>query len=329
MKRREFVTLLGATASTWPLAARAQQPALPTVGFLNAASRDQLVHVVRAFHLGLKETGYVENTNVTIEYRWADNQYERLQQLAADLVRRRVNVIAAGSNRAAMAAKAMTATIPIVFLTAGDPVNDGLVASLNRPGGNLTGVTTLSLEIEPKRFEVLRELLPTATAMAMLINPNMRPALLETLKSQAQALALPLGLQKIHVLEATSDQELDDAFSMVIQRGASGLVITPDPFFSGQTSQLAALALRHAVPTISPYPEFVPAGGLMSYGASVTDQYRLVGVYAGRILNGDNPADLPVQQSSKVELIINLKTAKAFGLTVPASLLGRADEVIE
>ena len=329
MRRREFIALLGGSVAGWPLAARAQQSTLPAVGFLNAASRDQLAHLVRAFHLGLNETGYAENRNVTIEYRWADNHYERLQPLADDLVSRRVNVIATGSNRAAMAAKAATATIPIVFLTAGDPVNDGLVASLNRPGGNLTGVTTLSLEIEPKRFEVLRELLPTATAMAMLINPNMRPALLETLKSQAQALALPLGLQKIHVLEATSDQELDDAFSMVIQRGASGLVITPDPFFSGQTSQLAALALRHAVPTISPYPEFVPAGGLMSYGASVTDQYRLVGVYAGRILNGDNPADLPVQQSSKVELIINLKTAKAFGLTVPASLLGRADEVIE
>ena len=329
MKRREFVTLLGATASTWPLAVRAQQSALPAVGFLNAASPDQLVHVVRAFHVGLNETGYVENTNVTVEYRWADNQYERLQALAADLVRRRVNVIATGSNRAAMAAKVATAKIPIVFLTAGDPVNDGLVASLNRPGGNLTGVTTLSLEIEPKRFEVLRELLPTATAMAMLINPNMRPALVETLKSQAQALALPLGLQTIHVLEATTDQELDNAFSMVIQRGAGGLVITPDPFFSGQTSQLAALVLRHAVPTISPYPEFVPAGGLMSYGASVTDQYRLVGVYAGRILKGDNPADLPVQQSTKVELSINLNTAKALGLTVPASLLGRADEVIE
>ena len=329
MRRRDFIGFLGSMPAAWPLAARAQQPTLPAVGFLNAASQDQLAHVVRAFHLGLNETVYVENRNVTVEYRWADNQYERLQALAAALVRRRVNVIATGSNRAALAAKAATATIPIVFLTAGDPVNDGLVASLNRPGGNLTGVTTLSLEIGPKLFEVLRELLPTATVMAMLINPNMRPALVESLKSQAQALALPLGLQMIHVLQATTDEELDNAFSTVIQRGAGGLVITTDPFFSGQSSQLAALALRHAVPTISPYPEFVPAGGLMSYGASVTDQYRLVGVYAGRILNGDNPADLPVQQSSKVELIINLKTAKAFGLTVPASLLGRADEVIE
>jgi putative ABC transport system substrate-binding protein len=315
--------------AAWLLAARAQQPTLPAVGFLNAASRDQLAHVVRAFHLGLNEAGYVENRNVTIEYCWADNQYERLQALAADLVRRQVNVIATGSNRAAMAAKAATATIPVVFLTAGDPVNDGLVASLNRPGGNLTGVTTLSLEIGPKLFEVLRELLPTATAMAMLINPNMRPALVETLKSQAQALALPLGLRMIHVLQATTDQELDSAFSTVIQRGAGGLVITPDPFFSGQSSQLAALALRHAVPTISPYQEFVTAGGLMSYRASVTDQYRLVGAYVGRILKGEKTVDLPVQQVSEVELIINLKTAKALGLSVTPALLGRADTVIE
>ena len=329
MRRRDFIGFLGSMPAAWPLAARAQQPALPAVGFLNAASRDQLAHVVRAFHVGLNETGYVENRNVTIEYRWADNQYERLQALAADLVSRRVNVIATGSNRAAMAAKAATATIPIVFLTAGDPVNDGLVASLNRPGGNLTGVTTLSLEVGPKLFEVLRELLPTATAMAMLINPNMRPALVETLKSQAQALALPLGLQMIHVLQATTDQELDNAFSTVIQRGAGGLVITPDPFFSGQSSQLAALALRHAVPTISPYQEFVTAGGLMSYGASVTDQYRLVGVYVGRIPKGEKTVDLPVQQVSEIELIINLKTAKALGLSVTPALFGRADKVIE
>lgn len=329
MRRREFVSLLGG-AVAWPFAARAQQPTLPAVGFLNAASPDQFAHVARAFRLGLNETGYVEDKTVAIEYRWAGGQYDRLPVLATDLVGRRVNVIATGSNIvAAMAAKAATATIPIVFLTGGDPVKDGLVTSLNRPGANLTGVTTLNVEIGPKRFEVLRELLPTATTVAVLINPNNHPAVVEAQITQAQALAHPLGLQMIHVLKATTERDLDSAFSTAIQRGAGGLVIAPDTFFSGQSAQLAALALRHAVPTISPYREFVTAGGLMSYGGSLIDQYRLVGVYVGRILNGEKPADLPVQQVSKVELIINLKTAKALGLSVAPSLLGRADEVIE
>jgi putative ABC transport system substrate-binding protein len=329
MRRREFVSLLGG-AVAWPFAARAQQPTLPAVGFLNAASPDQFAHVARAFRLGLNETGYVEDKTVAIEYRWAGGQYDRLPALATDLVGRRVNVIATGSNIiAAMAAKAATATIPIVFLTGGDPVKDGLVTSLNRPGANLTGVTTLNVEIGPKRFEVLRELLPTATTVAVLINPNNHPAVVEAQITQAQALAHPLGLQMIHVLKATTERDLDSAFSTAIQRGAGGLVIAPDTFFSGQSAQLAALALRHAVPTISPYREFVTAGGLMSYGGSLIDQYRLVGVYVGRILNGEKPADLPVQQVSKVELIINLKTAKALGLSVAPSLLGRADEVIE
>ena len=329
MKRREFVSLFGA-AVTWPLVARAQQPTLPIVGFLNAASADQFAHVARAFRLGLNETGYVEERDVTIEYRWAEGQYNRLPALAADLVRRRVNVIATGSNIiAATAAKTATQTIPIVFLTGSDPVKDGFVTSLNQPGGNLTGVTTLNVEIGPKRFEVLRELLPTATTLAVLINPNNHPALVEAQKTEAQVLAHPLGLQMIHVLQATSEQDLDSAFSTAIQRGAGGLVISPDTFFSGQSAQLAALASRHAVPTISPYREFVTAGGLMSYGGSLVDQYRLVGVYVGRILKGEKPADLPVQQISKVELIINLKTAKALGLGVAPSLLGRADEVIE
>ncbi|MFZ1950370.1 MAG: ABC transporter substrate-binding protein [Pseudolabrys sp.] len=329
MRRREFVSILGGAAA-WPLAARAQQRALPAVGFLNAASPDQFAHVVRAFRLGLNETGFVEDTTVAIEYRWADGQYDRLPALAADLVGRRVSVIATGSNIiAAIAAKAATATIPIVFLTGSDPVKDGLVTSLNRPGANLTGVTTLNVEIGPKRFEVLRELLPTATTMAVLINPNNHPALVETQIRQAQALTRPLGLQMIHVLQAATEGDLDSAFSTAIQRGAGGLVINPDTFFSGQSAQLAALALRNAVPTISPYREFVTAGGLMSYGGSLVDQYRLVGVYVGRILKGEKPADLPVQQVSKVELIINLKTAKALGLTVTPSLLGRADEVIE
>ena len=288
---------------------------MPAVGFLNAASPDQFAHVARAFRLGLNETGYVEDRTVAIEYRWADGQYDRLPALAADLVSRRVNVIATGSNIiAAIAAKAATTTIPIVFLTGGDPVKDGLVASLNRPGANLTGVTTLNVEIGPKRFEVLRELLPTATIMAVLINPNNHPAVVETQIRQAQALTHTLGLQMIHVLQATTERDLDSAFSTAIQRGASGLVINPDTFFSGQSAQLAALALRHAVPTISPYREFVTAGGLMSYGGSLIDQYRLVGVYVGRILKGEKPVDLPVQQVTKVELIINLKTAKALGL---------------
>ena len=329
MRRREFVSLLGG-AVAWPFAARAQQPTLPAVGFLNAASPDQFAHVARAFRLGLNETGYVEDKTVAIEYRWAGGQYDRLPALATDLVGRRVNVIATGSNIiAAMAAKAATATIPIVFLTGGDPVKDGLVTSLNRPGANLTGVTTLNVEIGPKRFEVLRELLPTATTVAVLINPDNHPAVVEAQITQAQALAHPLGLQMIHVLKATTERDLDSAFSTAIQRGAGGLVIAPDTFFSGQSAQLAALALRHAVPTISPYREFVTADGLMSYGGSLIDQYRLVGVYVGRILNGEKPADLPVQQVSKVELIINLKTAKALGLSVAPSLLGRADEVIE
>ena len=330
MQRREFITLIGGAAVAWPLAAQAQQPTLPAVGFLNAASPEQFAHVARAFRLGLNETGYVEDRTVAIEYRWADGQYDRLPALAADLVSRRVNVIATGSNIiAAIAAKAATTTIPIVFLTGGDPVKDGLVASLNRPGANLTGVTTLNVEIGPKRFEVLRELLPTATIMAVLINPNNHPAVVETQIRQAQALTHTLGLQMIHVLQATTERDLDSAFSTAIQRGASGLVINPDTFFSGQSAQLAALALRHAMPTISPYREFVTAGGLMSYGGSLIDQYRLVGVYVGRILKGEKPADLPVQQVTKVELIINLKTAKALGLSVAPSLLARADEVIE
>jgi putative ABC transport system substrate-binding protein len=329
MRRREFISLAGG-ALVMPRATRAQQPTLPVVGFLNAASRDQFTHVLQAFRLGLNETGYFEERNVSIEYRWADGQYDRLPALAADLVRRRVNVIATGSNIiAAMAAKATTATIPIVFLTGGDPVKDGLVTSLNQPGGNLTGVTTLNVEMGPKRFEVLRELLPTVTTMAVLINPKNHPTFVETHIQQAQAVTHPLGLQMIHVLRATTERDLDSVFSTVIQRGAGGLVITPDTFFSGQSARLAALALRHAVPTISPYREFVTAGGLMSYGGSLTEQYRLVGVYAGRILKGERPADLPVQQVSKVELIINLKTAKALALSVTPSLLGRADELIE
>jgi putative ABC transport system substrate-binding protein len=334
--RRAFIAGLGGAAA-WPLVARGQQPAMPVIGFLNAASPDQFAHVVRAFHLGLSETGYVEGRNVAIEYRWAENQYDRLPTLAADLVRRRVSVITTGSAvLAAVAAKAATATIPIVFLTGADPVQLGLVASLNQPGGNLTGVTTLNMEMTPKRLEVLRELLPTTTMVAVLVNPINTPATVETEIRQAQAMADILGLQPVHVLQASTDDDLNSAFLTLTQSRAGGLVISADTFFSGKSAQLAALASRHAVPTISPYREFVAAGGLMSYGGSVTELYRLVGVYTGRILNGEKPADLPVQQVTKVEFVINLKTAKAnlktakaLGLTVPISLVSRADEVIE
>ncbi len=330
MKRREFITLLGSAAAAWPLAALAQQPAMPVVGFLNAASPDLFAHVVRAFHLGLSETGYVEGRNVAIEYRWAENQYDRLPELAAELVRRRVSVITTGSSTlAALAAKAATTTLPIVFLMGADPVQFGLVASLNRPGGNLTGITTLNLEMTPKRLQVLRELLPTTTIMAVLVNPTNAPATVETEVRQVQAAAHTLGLQMVHVLQASTERDLDSAFSTLIQRRAGGLVISADTFFSGKSVELAALASRHAVPTISPYRDFVTAGGLMSYGGSVTELYRLAGVYTGRILKGEQPADLPVQQVTKVQLAINLKTAKALGLTVPTLLIGRADEIIE
>jgi putative ABC transport system substrate-binding protein len=330
MKRREFITLLGSAAAAWPLAALAQQPAMPVVGFLNAASPDLLAHVVRAFHLGLSETGYVEGRNVAIEYRWAENQYDRLPELAAELVRRRVSVITTGSSAlAALAAKAATTTLPIVFLMGSDPVQFGLVASLNRPGGNLTGITTLNLEMTPKRLQVLRELLPTTTIMAVLVNPTNAPAFVETEVRQVQAAVHTLGLQMVHVLQASTERDLDSAFSTLIQRRAGGLVISADTFFSGKSVELAALASRHAVPTISPYRDFVTAGGLMSYGGSITELYRLAGVYTGRILKGEQPADLPVQQVTKVQLAINLKTAKALGLTVPTSLIGRADEIIE
>src|SRR6516162_2575265 len=330
MKRREFISLLGGAAA-WPLAARAQQP-MPVIGFLSSYSSSDAFaqYLLAAFHQGLKQAGYVEGQNVAVEYRWAGSEYQRLTALAAELVRRRVNVITTGSaSLAVLAAKTATTTVPVVFLMGGDPVKLGLVVSLNRPGGNLTGITTLNTEITPKRVEVLREVVPTTNIMAVLVNPTNNPANVEVELRQAEVAANTLGLQTIHILQASTEADLDGVFSTLIQRRAGGLVITADTLFSGKSAQLAALASRYSMPTIFPYREFVTAGGLMSYGGSVNELYRLIGVYTGRVLNGENPADLPVQQVTKVELVINLKTAKALGLDVPAALLARADEVIE
>jgi putative tryptophan/tyrosine transport system substrate-binding protein len=324
MKRRAFISLLGGAAVAWPLTARAQQPAMPVVGFLNSASADGYAISARAFRQGLKDTGYVEGENVAIEYRWAEGQYNRLPALAADLVRRKVDVIAANS-AAMLPARAATTTIPIVFTTSLDPVQLGLVASLSRPGGNVTGVTSLNVEVGPKRLELLHELVP-ANVIGLLVNPNNPNA--QTLSGDMQAAARKLGLQ-LHVLDTSNERDFDRVFGALVQLRAGALVIGTDAFLTSHSEQLAALALRHALPAIYQYPEFTAAGGLMSYGGSIMESFRTVGVYTGRILKGEKPADLPVQQITKVELIINLKTAKALGLTVPLPLSGRADELIE
>ena len=325
MKRREFITLLGGTVAAWPFAARAQQPAMPVIGFLNGASPEGYAPYVTAFRQGLKEVGYVDGQNVAIEYRWAEGQYDRLPALAADLVRRQVVVIAAGAT-AAPAAKAATATIPIIFTTAFDPVQEGLVASLNRPGGNLTGVTALAVEVGPKGLELLHELVPTATVLALLVNPTNPSA--EALSRDLQPAARALGLQ-LHILHASTERDFDTVFATLLQLRAGGLMIGTDGFFITQIEQLATRTVRHAVPAIFQYREFTAAGGLMSYGVSNRDLYRLVGVYTGRILRGEKPADLPVLQPTKFELVINLKTTKALGLTVPDKMLALADDVIE
>jgi putative ABC transport system substrate-binding protein len=326
VKRREFITLLGG-AAVWPLAARAQQPAMPVIGFVGSDSLGLYADRLRAFRLGLKAAGYIEGQNVAIEYRWAEGQNDRLPALMADLARREVVVIVAPTTPSALAAKAATKTIPIVFFVAGDPVELGLVASLNRPGGNLTGATTLTLEVAPKWLELLHEMVPTATIMALLINPT-SPNLAEAQSRDLQTAARSLGLQ-VHVLHASTDRDFDGVFATVAQLRAGGLVISSDSFFFSRSEQLAALAARHTVPAIYGFRESAAAGGLMSYGGSLAESFRWVGVYTGRILKGEKPGDLPVQQSTKVELIINFKAATALGLEVPATLLTRADEVIE
>jgi len=328
MRRREFITLLGGAAAAWPLAARGQQPAVPVVGVLSAEWPDSFADRLRAFRQGLSETGYVEGRNVAIEYRWAEGRNDRLPSLAAELVRRQVTVIAAlGSTPAALVAKAASTTIPIVFYLGADPVEVGLVASLSRPGGNLTGVVTLNVEVGAKRLELLHEMVPTATIVALLVNPR-NPTLAEALTRDSQAAARTPGLN-LHVLHASSEREFDTAFASLVQLRAGALVIGADALFNSLSEQIAALTVRHAVPAIYQFREFTAAGGLMSYGSTVADTYRPLGVYTGRILKGEKPADLPVQQATRVELIINMKTAKALGLTVPLPLLGRADEVIE
>jgi putative ABC transport system substrate-binding protein len=327
MRRREFISVIGSAAVSWPLAVHAQQ-ALPVIGFLQGASPGPYARFLPAFHQGLKEAGYTEGGNVAVEYRWAEDRYDRLPALAADLVDRHVAVITAtGSTPAALAAKAATTTIPIVFAVGIDPVAIGLVASLSRPGGNLTGVANVTGEVGPKRLEMLHAVVPTETTIALLVNPK-SPAISEPHSQELQVAAGRLGLQ-LHVLNASTEQEIDTAFATLVQLRAGGLVISPDALFTSRAEQLATLALRHRVPAIFQYPEFTAAGGLMSYGADYRDDLRLSGLYTGRILKGEKPADLPVQQSTKVQLIINLKTANALGLTMPTALLVRADEVIE
>ena len=328
MKRREFITRLGGAATAWwPLAAHAQQQAMPVIGFLNTGSPDLAADRVRAFRQALSEAGFVEGRNVAIEYRWAEGDNDRMPALAADLVMRRVAVIAAtGGIPATLAARAATTTIPIVFIVGLDPVETGLVTSLARPGGNLTGASSLNVELGPKRLEVLHESIPTATNIALLVNPTNRNA--ESQAADMQAAARSLGVT-LHVLHASTERDFEAVFAKLPQLRAGALVIGTDGLFISQPDQLAGLALRYAVPAISQFREFAAAGGLMSYGGSLTDSYRLAGAYTGRILKGEKPADLPVQQATRVELIINMKTAKALGLTFPITLLGRADEVIE
>jgi putative ABC transport system substrate-binding protein len=325
MNRRELIAALGGAAAL-PIAARAQQAAMPVIGFLNSGSPSKFEYLARSFRKGLSEYGYIEGRNVEFEYRWAESQYDRLPALAADLVRRQVTVITAEGVTSALVAKGATTTVPIVFYFGGDPVELGLVASLNRPGGNLTGVTPLNTALGPKRLELLHELVPTASTIALLVNPAGTSA--EGQLRDLPEAARTIGVQ-LHVLRASNERDFDTVFAALGELRVGALLIGNDGFFTNRIEQLAALAIRHAVPAIYPYREFAAAGGLMSYGGSITDAYHLMGAYAGRILKGEKPAELPVQQATKIELILNLKTAAALGITFPVSLLGRADEVIE
>jgi putative ABC transport system substrate-binding protein len=326
--RRELLAALGGAAAAWPLAARGQQqPAMPIIGFLGPGSARSDVYRVTAFRQGLSEAGLVEGQNFTIEYRWAENHYDRLPALATELVHRHVAVIATTSTPAALAAKAATTTIPIVFETAADPVKLGFVASLNRPGGNITGVTQASEEIAPKRLELLHEVVPKAGVLGLLVNPT-APELAEPQAREVLSAAQALGVE-LHVVNASTEQDFDKVFTKLTELRAGGLVIGGSALFTSHSKQLAALTVQHAVPAIYQLREFAAAGGLMSYGSSITDTHRLVGIYAGRVLKGDKPANLPVQQATKVEMYINLKTARALGVTIPLPLSGRADEVFE
>jgi putative ABC transport system substrate-binding protein len=325
IRRRDFIGILGGAAAVWPLAARAQQPAMPVIGFLSSFTAEP--HFIAAFHRGLGEAGYVEGRNVAIEYRWAEGgQYDRLTAMVADLVGRRVAVIIASPIPAALAAKAVTATIPIVFAVGSDPVESGLVTSLNRPGGNITGVGFMSVALGAKRLELLRALVPKVALVALLVNPNNTNA--EPQTKDAQAAAAALGIQ-LDVWRASSEDDFDNAFATLSRRRADALVVSADPLFIGHRDRLVMLAARHAMPTIYYGREFAVAGGLMSYGSNFADAFRQAGSYAGRILKGEKPGDLPAMLSAKFEFVINLKTAKALGIEVPATLLVAADEVIE
>jgi putative tryptophan/tyrosine transport system substrate-binding protein len=328
MRRREFIRAFGGMVAAWPLVAHAQPSPMPVVGFLNAASPQLYQRPLAAFLKGLAEAGYTDGHNVTIRYRWAEGHNDRLPTMAADLVHSQVTVIAATSTPAALAAKAATSTIPIVFETGGDPTKLGLVASLSRPGGNITGAASLAVEIiAAKGLELLHELIPTARVIGLLVNPT-NPAAAEPQESKVVSDGRALGLQ-IHVLRASSEREFDGVFAKLAELHAEGLVISADALYSSQSEQLAALAVRHALPAVYSRREFPAAGGLLSYGSDISDSYRVAGIYTGRVLNGEKPADLPVQQATKVGLVINLKAAKELGVSVPLPMLGRADEVFE